>query len=110
MYIQHLAKLTLTEDSRILTSVPSPSPSPSPSSGPPSSRSHRDSKWGRMLGSSSVDSASDTSTKIRVARSLSAREPAQGRQNSNSSSSNGGQGNKVISHFSFSLYFKCSVK
>ncbi|KAL5275143.1 KCNH5 family protein [Megaselia abdita] len=96
------AKLTLTEDSRIITmaSVPSPSPSPSPSSGPPSARSTRASKWGRLLGSSSVDSASDVSTKVAVSRSLSARESlresaAQGRQNS-SSSSNGGQGNKVF--------------
>jgi len=93
------AKLTLTEDSRILTSAPSPSPSPSPSSGPPSARGTRASKWGRLLGSSSVDSASDTSTKVAVSRSLSARESlresAQGRQSS-SSSSNGGQGNKVF--------------
>uniref|UniRef100_A0A1B0D1M0 Uncharacterized protein n=1 Tax=Phlebotomus papatasi TaxID=29031 RepID=A0A1B0D1M0_PHLPP len=56
------AKLTLTEDSRVLGSVPSPSPSPSPSSGPPSARGTRASKWGRLLGSSSVDSASETST------------------------------------------------
>ncbi|EDW30689.1 GL26721 [Drosophila persimilis] len=96
------AKLTLTEDSRILTTaaVPSPSPSPSPSSGPPSARSTRASKWGRLLGSSSVDSASDTSAKVAVSRSLSARESlrestAQARQSS-TSSSNGGQGNKVI--------------
>jgi potassium voltage-gated channel Eag-related subfamily H member 5 len=58
----------------------------------------RASKWGRLLGSSSVDSASDTNTKVAVARSLSARdslrETAQGRASS-SSSSNGGQGNKV---------------
>ncbi|XP_037036677.1 potassium voltage-gated channel protein eag isoform X2 [Bradysia coprophila] len=93
------AKLTLTEDTRIMSSVPSPSPSPSPSSGPPSARSTRASKWGRLLGSSSVDSASDTSTKVAVSRSLSARESlresAQGRQGS-TSSSNGGQGNKVF--------------
>ncbi|XP_046867366.1 potassium voltage-gated channel protein eag isoform X2 [Drosophila willistoni] len=96
------AKLTLTEDSRILTTaaVPSPSPSPSPSSGPPSARSTRASKWGRLLGSSSVDSASDTSAKVAVSRSLSARESlrestAQVRQSS-TSSSNGGQGNKVF--------------
>ncbi|XP_017964087.1 potassium voltage-gated channel protein eag isoform X14 [Drosophila navojoa] len=96
------AKLTLTEDSRILTTaaVPSPSPSPSPSSGPPSARSTRASKWGRLLGSSSVDSASDTSAKVAVSRSLSARESlrestAQARQSS-TSSSNGGQGNKVF--------------
>lgn len=92
------AKLTLTEDSRVLGSVPSPSPSPSPSSGPPSARGTRASKWGRLLGSSSVDSASETSTKVAVSRSLSARESlresAQGRQSS-TSSSNGGQGNKV---------------
>lgn len=78
--------------------MPSPSPSPSPSSGPPSARSTRANKWGRLLGSSSVDSASDTSTKVAVCRSLSARESlresAQGRQGS-TSSSNGGQGNKV---------------
>ncbi|XP_055389302.1 potassium voltage-gated channel protein eag isoform X2 [Condylostylus longicornis] len=97
------AKLTLTEDSRVLTTTaaaPSPSPSPSPSSGPPSARSTRASKWGRLLGSSSVDSASDTSAKVAVSRSLSARESlresaAQGRQSS-ASSSNGGQGNKVF--------------
>ncbi|KAL9877759.1 potassium voltage-gated channel protein ether a go-go isoform 3-T5 [Glossina fuscipes fuscipes] len=95
------AKLTLTEDSRILTTAaaPSPTPSPSPSSGPPSARSTRASKWGRLLGSSSVDSASDTSAKVAVSRSLSARESlrestAQARQSS-TSSSNGGQGNKV---------------
>ncbi|XP_049312077.1 potassium voltage-gated channel protein eag isoform X14 [Bactrocera dorsalis] len=96
------AKLTLTEDSRILTTAaaPSPTPSPSPSSGPPSARSTRASKWGRLLGSSSVDSASDTSAKVAVSRSLSARESlrestAQARQSS-TSSSNGGQGNKVF--------------
>ncbi|XP_037935696.1 potassium voltage-gated channel protein eag isoform X1 [Teleopsis dalmanni] len=96
------AKLTLTEDSRILSTaaVPSPTPSPSPSSGPPSARSTRASKWGRLLGSSSVDSASDTSAKVAVSRSLSARESlrestAQARQSS-TSSSNGGQGNKVF--------------
>lgn len=83
----------------MLSSAQSPSPSPSPSSGPPSSRATRASKWGRLLGSSSVDSASDTSTKVAVSRSLSARESlretAQGRQSSGSSS-NGGQGNKVF--------------
>nr|XP_036677182.1 potassium voltage-gated channel protein eag isoform X9 [Drosophila suzukii] len=96
------AKLTLTEDARILSTAaaPSPSPSPSPSSGPPSARSTRASKWGRLLGSSSVDSASDTSAKVAVSRSLSARESlrestAQARQSS-TSSSNGGQGNKVF--------------
>ncbi|XP_069965608.1 potassium voltage-gated channel protein eag isoform X1 [Bactrocera oleae] len=96
------AKLTLTEDSRILTTAaaPSPTPSPSPSSGPPSARSTRASKWGRLLGSSSVDSASDTSAKVAVSRSLSARESlrestAQARQSS-TSSSNGGQGNKSV--------------
>ncbi|XP_020804925.1 potassium voltage-gated channel protein eag [Drosophila serrata] len=108
------AKLTLTEDARILGTanasasasasasgaVPSPSPSPSPSSGPPSARSTRASKWGRLLGSSSVDSASDTSAKVAVSRSLSARESlrestAQARQSS-TSSSNGGQGNKHL--------------
>uniref|UniRef100_A0A1A9W8S6 Cyclic nucleotide-binding domain-containing protein n=1 Tax=Glossina brevipalpis TaxID=37001 RepID=A0A1A9W8S6_9MUSC len=96
------AKLTLTEDSRILTTAtaPSPTPSPSPSSGPPSARSTRASKWGRLLGSSSVDSASDTSAKVAVSRSLSARESlrestAQARQSS-TSSSNGGQGNKIF--------------
>jgi len=99
------AKLTLTEDARILSTAaaPSPSPSPSPSSGPPSARSTRASKWGRLLGSSSVDSASDTSAKVAVSRSLSARESlrestAQARQSS-TSSSNGGQGNKVIIRF-----------
>ncbi|XP_017130526.1 potassium voltage-gated channel protein eag isoform X3 [Drosophila elegans] len=96
------AKLTLTEDARIMSTAaaPSPSPSPSPSSGPPSARSTRASKWGRLLGSSSVDSASDTSAKVAVSRSLSARESlrestAQARQSS-TSSSNGGQGNKVF--------------
>ncbi|XP_031626663.1 potassium voltage-gated channel protein eag isoform X2 [Contarinia nasturtii] len=96
------AKLTLTEDSRIISSAPSPCPSPSPAttSGPPSARGAGASKWGRILGSSSVDSASDTCTKIAVSRSLSARESlrdtaGQGKQSS-SSSSNGGQGNKVF--------------
>lgn len=96
------AKLTLCEDSRALSLVPSPSPSPSPSSGPPSARG-KASKWGRLLGSSSVDSASDTSTKVAVSRSLSARESlresvVQGRQGSSSSSNGGGggQGNKVF--------------
>lgn len=93
------AKLTLTEDMRTLSAAPSPSPSPSPSSGPPSARG-KASKWGRLLGSSSVDSASDTSTKVAVSRSLSARESlresvSQGRQASTSSSS-GGAGNKVF--------------
>lgn len=93
------AKLTLCEDARALSAAPSPSPSPSPSSGPPSARG-KASKWGRLLGSSSVDSASDTSTKVAVSRSLSARESlresvAQGRQGS-SSGGNGGQGNKVF--------------
>lgn len=93
------AKLTLTEDMRTLSAAPSPSPSPSPSSGPPSARG-KASKWGRLLGSSSVDSASDTSTKVAVSRSLSARESlresvSQGRQGS-TTSSNGGQGNKVF--------------
>lgn len=104
------AKLTLTEDSRVTAAtVPSPSPSPSPSSGPPSARSTRASKWGRLLGSSSVDSASDSNTKVAVSRSLSARESlresaaAQGRQSS-SSSSNGGQGNKV------NMPFQCLVR
>lgn len=93
------AKLTLTEDMRSLSAAPSPSPSPSPSSGPPSARG-KPSKWGRLLGSSSVDSASDTSTKVAVSRSLSARESlresvAQGRQNS-VSGGGGGPGNKVF--------------
>lgn len=93
------AKLTLCEDARVLSAAPSPSPSPSPSSGPPSGRG-KASKWGRLLGSSSVDSASDTSTKVAVSRSLSARESlresvAQGRQGG-SSGGNGGQGNKVF--------------
>lgn len=94
------AKLTLSEDMRTLSAAQSPSPSPSPSSGPPSARG-KASKWGRLLGSSSVDSASDTSTKVAVSRSLSARESlresvAQGRQGSVSGGSNGGQGNKVF--------------
>jgi hypothetical protein len=67
-------------------------------SGPPSTKGPRLSKWGRLLGSSSVHSASDTNTKVAVARSLSARaslrETAQGRASS-SSSSYGGQGNKM---------------
>lgn len=94
------AKLTLNEDMRTLSAAPSPSPSPSPSSGPPSARG-KASKWGRLLGSSSVDSASDTSTKVgAVSRSLSARESlresvSQARQGSTSSSS-AGQGNKVF--------------
>lgn len=58
------------------------------------------SKWGRLLGSSSVDSASDSSAKIAVSRSLSARESlresAQARSSSSTNSNNnGGQGNKV---------------
>lgn len=61
----------------------------------------RSSKWGKLLGSSSVDSASDTSGKITVSRSLSARdslrESIQGRASSGSGSSNGGSGNKVRS-------------
>jgi potassium voltage-gated channel Eag-related subfamily H protein 5 len=107
--------LTLTEDSRVQTTIPSPSPSPSPSSGPSSATTvkARGSKWGRLLGSSSVDSASDTSNKMTVSRSLSAREglreSAQGRSSS-SPSSNGGQGNKVeiitmAVHFLFLILF-----
>lgn len=93
------AKLSLSEDMRTLSAAPSPSPSPSPSSGPPSARG-KTSKWGRLLGSSSVDSASDTSAKVAVSRSLSARESlresvSQGRQSSTSGSS-GGPGNKVF--------------
>lgn len=58
------------------------------------------SKWGRLLGSSSVDSASDSSAKIAVSRSLSARESlresAQARSSSSTNSNNNsGQGNKV---------------
>lgn len=79
-----------------MNSVQSPCPSPQSATAPQSARA---SKWGRILGSSSVDSASDTCTKVAVSRSLSARESlretAQTRQSS-SSSSNGGQGNKVI--------------
>jgi potassium voltage-gated channel Eag-related subfamily H member 5 len=95
------AKLTLTEDSRVVTSVPSPSQSPSPSTGQISgaSKLRGGSKWGRLLGSSSVDSASDSSAKVAVSRSLSARESlresAQARSNNAPSSNNGGQGNKV---------------
>jgi potassium voltage-gated channel Eag-related subfamily H member 5 len=101
------AKLTLTEDSRVITSVPSPAPSPSPSSGQvvasvaPKIRAA--SKWGRILGSSSVDSGSDGSAKMAVSRSLSARESlretSQARS-TNAPNSNGGQGNKVINSFS----------
>ncbi|XP_055298065.1 potassium voltage-gated channel protein eag [Sitodiplosis mosellana] len=89
------AKLTLTEDSRIIqSSAQSPCPSPSPAaSGPPSARGTGASKWGRILGSSSVDSASDTYTKVAVSRSFSARESL---RDTSSSSSNGGQGNKVF--------------
>ncbi|CAO1408816.1 unnamed protein product [Diamesa serratosioi] len=98
------AKLTLSEDSRVISSVPSPSQSPSPSSGPPSTMPPKlrgASKWGRLLGSSSVDSASDSSAKIAVSRSLSARESlresAQARSSSSTNSNNnGGQGNKVF--------------
>lgn len=99
------AKLTLTEDSRVITSVPSPSPSPSPSSGQvvnAAPKLRAGSKWGRILGSSSVDSGSDGSAKIAVSRSLSARESlretSQARS-SNAPNSNGGQGNKVINIF-----------
>lgn len=96
------AKLTLTEDSRVITSVPSPSPSPSPSSGQvasaPASKLRAGSKWGRILGSSSVDSGSDGSAKMAVSRSLSARESlretSQARS-TNAPNANGGQGNKV---------------
>ena len=91
----------LTEDSRVVTSIPSPSQSPSPSTGQISgaSKLRGGSKWGRLLGSSSVDSASDSSAKVAVSRSLSARESlresAQARSNNAPSSNNGGQGNKV---------------
>lgn len=81
-----------------MNSVQSPCPSPQ-SATAPQSGGRGANKWGRMLVSSSVDSASDTCTKVAVSRSLSARESlretAQTRQSS-SSSSNGGQGNKVI--------------
>ena len=91
----------LTEDSRVVSSIPSPSQSPSPSTGQISgaSKLRGGSKWGRLLGSSSVDSASDSSAKVAVSRSLSARESlresAQARSNNAPSSNNGGQGNKV---------------
>lgn len=92
------AKLTLTEDTRSIMPAASPCPSPSAVSAPQSARGTGASKWGRILGSSSVDSASDTCTKVAVSRSLSARESlretSQSRQSSGSTS-NGGQGNKV---------------
>ncbi|CRK97638.1 CLUMA_CG011023, isoform A [Clunio marinus] len=94
------AKLTLTEDSRIISSVPSPSASPSPTTGQTASKLKSGSKWGRLLGSSSVDSASDSSTKIVVSRSLSARESlresAQARPSSSQGNNGGGQGNKIF--------------
>lgn len=114
------AKLTLSEDSRIVTSVPSPSASPSPTSHQQqqpaatsttvavvSARGPRPgSKWGRLLGSSSVDSGSDNSAKVNVSRSLSARDglrdsAAQSRAAGGAQGSNG-QGNKV----NFSLFLK----
>lgn len=88
-----------------MTSVPSPSASPSPTTNQQTttvavvaSRGPRaGSKWGRLLGSSSVDSGSDGSAKVNVSRSLSARESlresAQGR--TTGAQSNNGQGNKV---------------
>jgi potassium voltage-gated channel Eag-related subfamily H member 5 len=107
------AKLTLTEDSRVVTSVPSPSASPSPTTNQQTTvavvaaRGPRaGSKWGRLLGSSSVDSGSDGSAKVNVSRSLSARESlresAQGR--TSGPQSNNGQGNKV--KFEISTFFK----
>lgn len=88
----------LTEDSRAVTSAPSPSASPSPSAA--GAKLRPGSKWGRLLGSSSVDSASDGSTKVAVSRSLSARESlresAQARATSIPSTNGGGQGNKVV--------------
>ncbi|KAL7033273.1 hypothetical protein ACKWTF_007523 [Chironomus riparius] len=92
------AKLTLTEDSRVVTTVPTSTPSPSgqPTTGP---KLRPGSKWGRLLGSSSVDSASDGSAKTSVSRSLSARESlretSQARA-ANTPNNNGGQGNKVF--------------
>lgn len=97
------AKLTLTEDMRTLGALPSPSPSPSPSSGPPSARGGKASKWGRLLGSSSVDSASDTSAKVAVSRSLSARESLResvgkgaSRDGGGGGGASGGPGNKIF--------------
>ncbi|XP_070493182.1 potassium voltage-gated channel protein eag isoform X2 [Chironomus tepperi] len=92
------AKLTLTEDSRVVTTVPALTPSPSgqPTTGP---KLRPGSKWGRLLGSSSVDSASDGSAKMSVSRSLSARESLRETSQARASSipnNNGGQGNKVF--------------
>lgn len=63
----------------------------------------RTSKWGRLLGSSSLDSASENSAQIPTfTRSLSARDSAKDRPSSSSSGSSGGQpptggsGNKVF--------------
>lgn len=107
------AKLTLTEDTRNVNSAQSPCPSPSAVTAPQSARGTGASKWGRILGSSSVDSASDTCTKVAVSRSFSAREglreTAQSRQSSGSTS-NGGQGNKVNSFcFYTTFFYKCFV-
>lgn len=100
------AKLTLTEDTRNVNTAQSPCPSPSAVTAPQSARGA--SKWGRILGSSSVDSASDTCTKVAVSRSFSAREglreTSQSRQSSGSTS-NGGQGNKVKSLFFYAIFF-----
>lgn len=64
----------------------------------PASKLRAGSKWGRILGSSSVDSGSDGSAKMAVSRSLSARESlretSQARS-TNAPNANGGQGNKV---------------
>jgi potassium voltage-gated channel Eag-related subfamily H protein len=89
----------LTEDSRVVTTVPSATSPSGQQAGP---KLRPGSKWGRLLGSSSVDSASDGSTKMSVSRSLSARESlretSQARV-SNTTNNNGGQGNKVIIKF-----------
>lgn len=65
--------------------------------------SARPSKWGRLLGSSSLDSASESSAQVPTfTRSLSARDASKDRPSSSSSGSSGGQpptggsGNKVF--------------
>lgn len=108
----------LTEDARVITSVPSPTASPSPSTGQLSagSKLRGASKWGRLLGSSSVDSASDSSAKVAVSRSLSARESlresSQARSSISPSNNGGGQGNKVLngSHIHSFLYYFMACK
>ncbi|XP_025831217.1 potassium voltage-gated channel protein eag isoform X2 [Agrilus planipennis] len=58
---------------------------------------NRTSKWGRLLGSSSLDSASELSAQQQTfTRSLSARDTSKDRPSSSSSGNSGGSGNKVF--------------